>query len=56
MRRPSAPEDIMTRYSPRRPQAAPKTAPAWFVAALLAAAALVTAITPVFGSAEGIFH
>ena len=39
----------MTRYSPRRPQAAPR----WFVAALLTAAALVTAITPVFGSLTG---
>ena len=43
----------MTRYTPRRPQAAPQTAPGWFVAALLAAAALVTAVTPVFGSAAG---
>lgn len=46
----------MTRYSLRRPQAAPKTAPAWFAAALLAAAAVVTAVTPMLGSAEGIFH
>ena len=42
----------MTRYTPRRPQAAPR----WFVAALLAAATLVTAVTPVFGSATGVFH
>ena len=40
----------MTRYLPRRPQAAPKTAPAWFVATLLAAAALLTAVTPVLGA------
>ena len=46
----------MTRYTPRRPQAAPPTAPGWFVAALLAAAALVTAVTPAFGSATGAFH
>lgn len=46
----------MTPYLPRRPRAAPKTAPAWFVAALLAAAALATAVTPVFGSATGVFH
>jgi hypothetical protein len=46
----------MTRYLPRRPQGAPQTAPAWFVAALLAAAAFVTAITPVLGSASAIFH
>jgi len=43
----------MKHYMPRRPQAAPPTAPGWFVAALLAAAALVTAVTPVFGSLTG---
>ena len=46
----------MTRYTPRRPQAAPRTAPGWFVAALLAAAAFVTAVTPVFGPVTGAFH
>jgi hypothetical protein len=35
----------MTRYTPRRPQAAPR----WFVAALLAAAAFVTGTVPAFG-------
>ena len=38
----------MTRYTPRRPQAAPR----WFVAALLAAAAVFTAIVP----ATGVVH
>jgi len=42
-RRPSAPEDIMTRYTPRRPQAAPR----WFVAAWLTATALITAVSAV---------
>ena len=46
----------MTRYTPRRPHAAPRTAPGWFVAALLAAAAFLTAVTPVLGSATGAFH
>ena len=46
-RRPSAPEDIMTRYTPRRPQAAPR----WFVAAWLTATALITA-----ASAAGAVH
>lgn len=40
----------MTHYTPRRPQAAPRTAQAWFVAALLAAATFVTAITPLTGA------
>jgi hypothetical protein len=39
----------MTRYTPRRPQAAPPTAPAWFAAALLAAAALFTVAAPAVG-------
>jgi hypothetical protein len=46
----------MTRYAPRRPQAAPPTAPGWFVAALLAATAFVTAITPMFGLLSGAVH
>jgi hypothetical protein len=39
----------MTRYMPRRPQAAPQTAPRWFVAALLTAAALITVAAPAMG-------
>jgi hypothetical protein len=39
----------MTRYMPRRPQAAPKTVPAWFVAALVTAAALITTAVPAMG-------
>jgi hypothetical protein len=50
--RPSAPEDIMTRYTPRRPQAAPR----WFVAAWLAATALITAASALVSPATGAFH
>ena len=48
--RPSAPEDIMKRYSPRRPQAAPR----WFVAAWLTAAALMTAASAVLAPASAV--
>ena len=48
--RPSAPEDIMTRYSPRRPKAAPR----WFVAAWLTAAALITAASAVLAPAAAV--
>ena len=48
--RPSAPEDIMKRYSPRRPQAAPR----WFVAVWLTAAALITAASAVFPPAAAV--
>jgi len=40
----------MTRYTPRRPQAAPR----WFVAAWLAATALITAASAVVP--QGAFH
>jgi hypothetical protein len=39
----------MTRYTPRRPKAAPR----WFVAAWLTAAALITAASAVLAPATG---
>ncbi|TCS15833.1 hypothetical protein [Caulobacter sp. BK020] len=42
----------MTRYTPRRPQAAPR----WFVAAWLTATALVTAASALGGAAWGAVH
>jgi hypothetical protein len=42
----------MTRYTPRRPQAAPR----WFVAAWLAATALITAASALVSPATGAFH
>jgi len=46
------PEDVMTRYTPRRPQAAPR----WFVAAWLTATALATAASALAGAAWGTVH
>jgi hypothetical protein len=40
----------MTRYSPRRPKAAPR----WFVAAWLTAAALITAASAVLAPAAAV--
>lgn len=40
----------MTRYTPRRPQAAPR----WFAAAWLTAAALLTAASAILSPAAGV--
>jgi|APAra7269096979_1048534.scaffolds.fasta_scaffold06110_6 hypothetical protein len=42
----------MTRYTPRRPLAAPR----WFVAVWLTAIALVTAASALSGAAWGVVH